>query len=88
MPYRLEKITDVSGVRAASISGSEVFEAQFLERLNCNKIFSGYQPRQDTQKARRFGNYLSPSSGETDIMGTEIVPEMSCFLSILTRLVA
>ena len=26
----------------------------------CNKIFSGYQPHQDTWKAWRFGNYLCP----------------------------
>jgi hypothetical protein len=58
-------------------------------------MFSGWQPRQDVKFSRRFGTYLRPHLGVLAVgtqhsfkMGTELVPETSENLHILTWLSA
>jgi hypothetical protein len=51
-----------------------------------NKIFSGYNPCQQTKTGRRFRDDLCPHSDALR-MGTEIVPETSVSFSLLTRII-
>jgi hypothetical protein len=56
-----------------------------------HETFSGRQPRQDVKVFRRLGKYLrlvEPNHQHTPKMGTELLPETSENLHILTWLSA